>query len=134
MGVTALTLLDTHAWIWWVNGSRELSKRARDAISAASREGALSVSAISCWEIGTLVARGRLELNISASDWIARSEALPYLTVHPVDARVALRAAELPPVHQDPADRVIVATAIVLGSSLVTKDRRLREYGVTTVW
>lgn len=134
MGVCALILLDTHAWVWWVDGSRELSKKARDAIDAAAREGALSVSAISCWEIGTLVARGRLELTISASDWIARSEALPYLTVHPIDARIALRAAELPAVHKDPADRVIVATALVLGASLVTKDRRLRGYRVTTVW
>lgn len=98
------------------------------------RDRAVTVSAISCWEIGALTQHGRLELTMSAADWIARCEALPFLTVAPIDARVALRAAELPAVHKDPADRLIVATAIALGAALVTKDRRLDGYGVTTIW
>ena len=94
----------------------------------------MGISAISCWELGTLVAAGRLELTMSAGDWIARCEALPVLSIVQVDGRIALRASELPPVHRDPADRLIVATALSLGVKLVTKDDRLREYGVTTVW
>lgn len=92
------------------------------------------MSAISCWEIGTLVAAGRLELTMSAGDWIARCEAQPFLSIVPIDGRIALRAAELPPLHRDPADRLIVATALSLGVSLVTKDERLRGYGATTLW
>ena len=120
--------------MWWVDGSGELSRKARDAIDAAVKESAVAVSAISCWEIGALMARGRLELTVSAGDWIARCEAQPFLSIVPVDARIALRAAELPPVHRDPADRIIVATALTQGLALVTKDTRLRAYEVTTVW
>lgn len=134
MGVGALILLDTHAWVWWIDGSAELSRKARTAIDAAIVDKAVAVSAISCWEIGTLVQRGRLELTMTPADWIARCEALPFLTVVPLDARIALRAADLPPVHKDPADRLIVATALALGTRLVTKDHRLAGYGVTTIW
>jgi len=81
-----------------------------------------------------LVRRGRLELTVPASDWIARCEALPFFSVVPIDARIALSATELPPHHEDPADRVIVATARGLGATLVTKDERLRAYDVPTVW
>ena len=81
-----------------------------------------------------LVRRGRLELTVPASDWIARCEALPFFSVVPIDARIALSATELPPHHEDPADRVIVATTRGLGATLVTKDERLRAYDVPTVW
>lgn len=91
-------------------------------------------SAISCWEIGALVQSRRLELSIAPADWISRCESLAFFRVVPIDARVALRAAELPDLHKDPADRIIVATALGLGASLVTKDRTLAGYGVTTVW
>lgn len=121
-------------WVWWIDGSDELSQKARDVIEAAVAESAVAVSAISCWEIGALVARGRLELTISTGDWIARCEAQPFLSILAVDARVALRAAELPPVHKDPADRIIVATALSQGAALLTKDARLRAYDVPTVW
>jgi PIN domain nuclease of toxin-antitoxin system len=120
--------------VWWIDGSERLSGKARDAIEAAVKESAVAVSAISCWEIGALVAQRRLELTISAGDWIARCEAQPFLSIVPVDARIALRAAELSPVHKDPADRIIVATALIQGAALVTKDARLRAYDVTTVW
>lgn len=129
-----MILLDTHAWVWWIDGSRELSKKARAAIDAAVRDGPVSVSAISCWEIGMLVRAGRLELTTPAADWVARCEALAFFSVVPVDARIAVRATELPPLHEDPADRIIVSTAVGLGAALVTKDRRIRAYDVTTVW
>jgi PIN domain nuclease of toxin-antitoxin system len=117
-----------------MSGSKELSVRALGAIEAKRKQAAVIVSAISCWEIGALVAAGRLDLTMPAGDWIARSEAQPFLSIVPIDGRIALRAAELPPVHTDPADRIIVATALSLGVDLVTKDERLREYAITTVW
>ena len=121
-------------WVWWADGSHELSKRDRERIQAATKERALCVSAISCWEVGMLVRRGRLELSVPAADWIARCEGLPFFSVVPIDTRIALSATELPPHHEDPADRVIVATARGLGATLVTKDERLRAYDVPTVW
>lgn len=83
-----------------------------------------------------LVARGRLELTVSAGAWLAALQALPFLTFVPVDNTVALRAVALPGFpHRDPADRFIVATAMEMGATLVTADRRLRGYkAVSTVW
>ncbi len=81
-----------------------------------------------------LVRKGRLELTTSAEDWIARCEGLPFFSVLPIDSRIAIRAADLPPIHDDPADRIIAATALHLGAPIVTKDQRLAAYDVRTVW
>jgi PIN domain nuclease of toxin-antitoxin system len=128
-------VLDTHAWVWWVAGDRRLSKAAGREIDRAMGGGALRVSSISAWEVATLVRRGRLELTMEVGDWIARTEALPFLRFVPVDNRIALRAVSLEGLHDDPADRIIVATALSLGARLVTRDRRLRaSRGVETIW
>jgi PIN domain nuclease of toxin-antitoxin system len=131
-----MTLLDTHAWVWWVTGDRQLGAKARKAIAVARESGDLRVSSISVWEVAMLVRRGRLELTLDVDDWVARSEALPFLRFVPVDNRVAQRAVALPdPAPADPADRMILATARVLGALLVTKDRNMRGVpGIATVW
>lgn len=94
------------------------------------------ISSISCWEIALLVRKGRLELTIPVEDWIARSEALPFVQFVPLDNRIALRSNHLPgELHEDPADRIIIATALMLGASLVSKDSKIRDYPhVKTVW
>ncbi len=127
--------LDTHAWVWWVAGDPRLSDAARDEIEIAMGTGSLVVSSISAWEVAMLVRRGRLELTMPVEDWVARSEALPFLRFVPVDTRIALRSVGLTDLHDDPADRIIVATAVSLGARLVTRDRRLQAYqGVETLW
>jgi PIN domain nuclease of toxin-antitoxin system len=129
-------LLDTHAWIWFVNDPRQLSKRARDAISEATTRRSIYISSISVWEVVLLVASGRLELTIDVQDWIAKSEALPFFTFVPVDNATFIRSVLLPgPLHADPADRVIIATAIMKGIPVVTKDERIRKYArVKSIW
>ena len=137
MGRVALIVLDTHVWIWWVASPDRLSPAAELAISSAiDAGGRISVSSISCWEIGLLVKKGRLRLTSSTAEWVARATGLPFLHFVPVDNQIALRSIELPgELHDDPADRLIVATALGLGLPLVTKDRRLHEYPhVSTVW
>ena len=136
MGVAVVIVLDTHAWVCWVSGSRALSRKASERIDEALGRNAICVSSISCWEVALLVKRGRLELKMGAEDWIAHSEALPYLRFVPVDNHIALRSVGLPGrFHDDPADRIIVATALSLGAKLITKDRRIRRYrGVETLW
>lgn len=131
-----MIVLDTHAWVWWVAAPDLLSSRAREAVEEARHQGELFVSSFSVWEVTMLVKRGRLRLTSDLSDWLARSEALPFLTFVPVDNHVARRSVELPPpLHADPADRLIVATTLVLGARLVTKDRHLLDYpGVGSVW
>ena len=83
-----------------------------------------------------LIRRGRLELTMPADAWIANVEELPWLTFVPVDTRIALRSVHLEGfVHRDPADRIIVATALTLNATLVTADDGLRAYKpVRTVW
>jgi PIN domain nuclease of toxin-antitoxin system len=129
-------VLDTHAWVWWVSQSASLSKTAREAIDEHVAERTIRVSSISAWEVCHLVQRGRLKLSMDVADWIAASEALPVIQFVPVDNRIALRSTTLPGrIHRDPADRIIVATALVLGATLVTRDRRLRRYShVETLW
>ena len=80
--------------------------------------------------------RKRLVFSIDSAVWLGRVEALPFLSFVPVDNRIAVRAVQLEGfTHRDPADRIIVATAIGLGATLVTGDARLRKYrAVKTVW
>lgn len=136
MGSVAVIVLDTHVWVWWIAAAKELSRRARERIESSMGSSGIYVSSISCWEIGVLVAKGRLELTMDVGDWIARCESLPYLNVVPLDCHIALRSTRLSHrLHDDPADRIIIATALSLGATLVTKDRRIRAYEhVPTLW
>lgn len=130
-------LLDTHVWVRWVAEPEKLSAPARRGVEAALAAGeVLRVSSISVWEVALLVTKGRLRLSIDVGTWIERAEAIPLLDFVPVDNRIAHRSVTLPPpLHPDPADRIIAATAEVLGLRLVTADRRLRAYSpVDTLW
>lgn len=131
-----MIVLDTHVLVWWVSGIRPIPTRARRALRAAMTKGAIHVSSISAWEVAMLVARGRLELTMDVEDWLAHCESLASLHFVPVDNRIAVRSTSLPgSLHPDPADRIIVATALTLGARLVTGDRRLRKYPhVETIW
>jgi PIN domain nuclease of toxin-antitoxin system len=130
-------LLDTHAWVWWLSDPAHLPDPARVAIEESLDAGTpVQVSAISAWEVALLVERGRLELTMDVADWVARAESAPELRFVPIDHRLGIRAVQLPGFpHKDPADRMIVATALELGAALITADRRLRDYPpVTTIW
>jgi len=130
-------LLDTHALVWWVADPKRIPAKARRAVDSAVKSSeSLAVSSISIWEIAMLVARKRLAFTIDAESWIASVEALPFFTFVPVDNRIAVRSVELEKFpHRDPADRIIVATALGLGALVVTADARLREYKpLATVW
>ena len=131
-----MIVLDTHAWIWWVASPDEVSRAAREEIDRATEREEILISSISCWEIALLVRKGRLELTMPVEDWIARSEALPFVQFVPLDNRIALRSNHLPgEIHDDPADRIIIATALTLGVPLVSKDTRIRDYPhVETIW
>jgi PIN domain nuclease of toxin-antitoxin system len=130
-------LLDTHALVWWVSDPSRLPAKARRAVDAAvANKDAIAVSSISIWEVAMLVAAKRLEFSIDAATWISNVEALPFLQFIPVDNRIAADAVGLTDFpHKDPADRMIVATALSLNATLVTADKRLRAYDpVTSVW
>lgn len=131
-----MIVLDTHALVWWLAQSPKLSAPARRAIQAAQRGGPVMASAISIFEIATLVRRGRLQLGVSVEQWLAAARALPELRIEPVTDHIAQLAgsfSELMP--GDPADRLIAATAIALGTRLVSADKKLqRARGLVAVW
>jgi PIN domain nuclease of toxin-antitoxin system len=129
-----VTLLDTHAWIWLAAEPTLLSQRARKAIDKASQ--ALALSSISCWELAMLVERGRIALDRDPQSWIETSLAEFRIELLPLTPAIAVRSTQLGPgFHGDPADRLIVATALVHSATIVSKDQRLRDYPmVATVW
>ena len=131
-----MIVLDTHAWIWFISSPELMSKKAERAISDAADQNAVIISSISVWEVALLVAKKRLELTLDVEDWIAKSEALPFMQFVPVDNSIAKKAVNLPqPLHPDPADRIILATALSIGAPLVTKDKKLLRYPYTrTIW
>ena len=129
--------LDTHALLWWVSTPARIPAKARRLLDAAVEERTpVAVSSISLWEVARLVDRKRLELTIPVEMWIAHVEDLPWLTFVPVDNRIAVRSVRLESFpHRDPADRIIVATALGLSATLVTADARLHAYkALPTVW
>jgi len=121
-----VTVLDTHAWLWWVDGDPRLSDAARAAIDGSEE---LVVSAISAWEVATLERIGRLKLVPDTRVWIRRALAQPGVVPAPVTPDLALTAGSLlPPFPGDPADRIIYATALVEDARLVTGDRRIARH------
>ncbi|MSP63155.1 MAG: type II toxin-antitoxin system VapC family toxin [Myxococcales bacterium] len=128
-----MILLDTHAWIWWLAAPARLSRRARALIDGAEEIG---VSAISPWEVTMLVVKGRLTLDRDVALWIKQALSQPRITLLALSPEVAIAAAQLGDgMHGDPADRIIVASALDRKAPLVTKDRVLRAWrGVRTVW
>ena len=129
-----MILLDTHAWVWWCIKSPRLSRRALAAIDATSEIG---VAAITCWEVAMLVEHGRLTLDRDVALWVTQALALPRTTLVPLSSDVAVAAGSFGDgLHGDPADRMIVASALSLKAPLVTKDRALRQFkgGLKTIW
>ena len=136
MGIAQMIVLDTHVLLWWVSNPEQLSKKARSTIERTISEGSIYISSISAWEIAMLVERKRLALTMDVKDWITRCEAIPYIKFVPVTNGIAIKAVQLTgDIHNDPADRIIVATALSMGVTLVTMDQKLRNYQyVKTVW
>jgi PIN domain nuclease of toxin-antitoxin system len=128
-----LIVLDTHVWVWWAAEPRKLSPKARRAIEEAPE---LGVCAISCWEVAMLVARDRLALDRAVSHWVRQALALPKVVSLPLTPEIAVRAAAFDAsVPGDPADRMIVATALHHHAPVVTKDKRIQSFReVHTVW
>jgi PIN domain nuclease of toxin-antitoxin system len=130
------TVLDTHAWVWWVAADRRLSRRARTAIDRAVRRRELYLSTYSVWEMAKKVEKGQLALDRPLDEWL--DAALPSNGLQLVDLTrpILVDSCRLPqPFHGDPADQIIVATTRSLSATLVTKDARLRDYPhVRTAW
>lgn len=130
-----MILIDTHVVVWLAFDQQHLSKNARAAINKARQNGeGLAISDITLLELMTLTSKGRIRLDISLESFLQEIEAR--FIVLPISGRACVRALALPAAYpKDPADRIIGATALVKGLSLLTADREIRRSrALPTIW
>jgi len=120
-------ILDTCALLWLASRDKKLSRSALQQINQAP---AVYVSAISGFEIAIKVAKGKLQLPGPPQAWFERIVEHHGLAVLPLELNVCIAAAQLPPIHQDPCDRFIIATAKMNDLAVITADERFEEYGL----
>ena len=123
-------ILDTCALLWLVQGRGELPEVVLQRIDAAP---VVYVSAISVFEIGIKVQKGKLELPARPADWFTVVLAHHNLEVLPLDLEVCIRSTELPALHADPCDRMIIAAAQVHHMPVVTTDPIFAQYGIEII-
>ena len=122
-----MIVLDTHALAWVTTDDQRLGRKARTLIARNWADGKVAVPAIVFWEIGMLQLRRRLRLPSALRDW--RQSLLDAGVIElPLDGSIALRSLELSGLPNDPADRFIVATALVHGAALMTADEKILSW------
>ncbi len=128
-----MLLLDTHAFVWLASDQDQFTKRGKAAIRESA--GRLFVSSISSLEIALLVKRNRLQLPLPPERFVAETLRHHGINEIPVDSTIAMAAATLPDIHNDPFDRILAATALVQRLDLLSKDAVLPRYpGLSVIW
>ncbi len=126
-----MIILDTHIWIWWVQGDNRLTQQYQDLLKAHQADG-LGVSFYSCWEIAKPVEYDRLVLPCSLEEWFMTAIAYPGIQLLDLTLPIIIESTRLTGFHKDPADQLIVATAKGLGLPLLTADQKILNYGSIT--
>ena len=126
-----MIVLDTSALIFWTLDRERLSEAAMAAIADVDR---ILVSSISIWEIGIKVSRGGLSIPLTVREFADRLIQVDRVELLPVDTAIWLKNIELEWSHRDPADRTIVAVALLHACPLVTSDRAIREFYPDAIW
>ncbi len=121
-----MLLLDTCTLLWLGSDQEQLSPRAKDLLRANA--GALYFSSISAFEIALKSEKGRLKLPLPAAEWIEEALHFHGIVDLPVDRHIATRSAQLPPIHADPCDRLIIATALRHKLRILTCDPKIGAY------
>ena len=135
MGRAKVILVDTHVVVWLAFDQHRISGKARAAIDDARKKGqGLAISDVTLLELATLQSKGRIRLDITLESFLQEVESR--FVVLPISARACARTMALPATYpKDPADRIIGATALVEGMSLLTADREIRKSkAVQTIW
>lgn len=121
-------LIDTHVLLWWITDDRRLSKRARDALVTDE----VLVSVVSAWEIEIKRGLGRIHADTHAIlSEVSRTEGFRWLDVRPSHVAALV---DLPPLHRDPFDRMLIAQADHERVAFVTRDKELRRYPIDVIW
>ena len=131
-----MILLDTHVLIWDALAPNRLSTQAQQAIVQANQQDGMLIADISLWEIAMLVQKGRIQVTTNCQSFINLLLQANKIRVIPISSQIATQAVQLPAlINKDPADRLIVATALVEKAMLVTADSNLRSIqAITTLW
>jgi PIN domain nuclease of toxin-antitoxin system len=119
-----MILLDTHIWVRWLI-SDDVGFELTEIIENSAE---VCVSSVSCWEVVYLAKHGRIELPVPSENWIEIGLDRTQITCLPIDRHVAVLAANLPDHYRDPADRLIIATAIIYATQLISFDRQFHKY------
>ena len=125
-------LLDTHAFLWWLDGDRRLPVRVRALIGDESN--AVLVSAASAWEIATKVRLGRLPKAVDVAADVDGCIAGQGFTALEITVRHAQRAGGLPGPQQDPSDRMLIAQSQIEDVPIVSNEDVFDRYGVNRIW
>ncbi|MEA3643255.1 MAG: type II toxin-antitoxin system VapC family toxin [Lamprobacter sp.] len=127
-----MIILDTHAWIWWIDESPTLPEATRQLIDRADYVG---IPAICCWELAMLVAKHRIGLSMDVAVWIKLAFQRPSVGLLPLTPEIAVLSTRLPgEFHGDPADRLIVASSLTHNALLVTRDEKITDWGMVPVY
>jgi PIN domain nuclease of toxin-antitoxin system len=123
-------LLDTAIWLWYLTGDRaRLGMEAAQLLDRSAQQGQLLVCDISCWELATRAAKGKLTLTVDVGVWLQRAESVPGIRYRALTRPVLVQSTRLPgTVHGDPADRMLMAMALLDGVPLVTTDALMVAY------
>jgi len=131
-----MILLDTHVLVWYLVEPEKMSPTSREVATTGFREEGVGIADITLWEVAMLVEKKRLIFNKDVEEWLGDLNSLPNFSRVRISPSIAALSTRLPgDFHHDPADRMIVATAIDLAVPLVTKDQRIQDYPyVKTIW
>lgn len=122
-------LLDTHVFIWLMNGDKSIPLKIRQLINKSVTESNVYLSIISCWEIAMLECKKRIALTLPCQDWIEASTKRSGIQVLPLTPNICVESCNLPDgFHEDSADRVIVASARIEDLTLITRDDQILKY------
>ncbi|MEO1021325.1 MAG: type II toxin-antitoxin system VapC family toxin [Bacteroidota bacterium] len=125
-----MIVLDTHVWLWWLLGEGSLSDEERLMLNQHAERGEIAISMASVWEVESLTHAGKIDLQPDLTSWLKQATQPEVCSVLPITQEIILKQQELPPSFpNDPADRLIVATALFHNSPIATKDHRLLELG-----
>ena len=131
-----MILLDTHALVWFLSDQSKINSKTLNLINVEYKKGEVKYSAISIWEICLLAKKGKLSFTKNIDLWVRNLKILPLLKSISLDDVIAQKSVFLEGFkNPDPADRIIIATALSLGCPLITKDKKIRDYKrVKTIW
>jgi len=121
-------LLDTHVWIWSMIGSSMLKKTFKSTFEKALKSQGVLISTMSIWEVGMLVEKKRIEIEMDVLDWVEQALDIPGINLVSITPRIAIHSTRLEKIYGDPVDRLLIATSLEKNAVLVTCDKKILKY------